>query len=893
MSHWTLLRTLTLGYLGQHPLRSVLVVLLIALGVTVLVATQALGMGINKSIQEGVNPLGSLADLLVVNGEAGMPAELAKKLRNARIDGVKEVTPFVFSRASLFELDNKVIWLIGVELPKGMEKKAEALDSVNSLGVAIKWTHEPKTVRDKLALLVSPPVLISENLAGEMHAKLGNKEAPLHFRIFNAGRKPEVTVLGTVDFSDSSLPLKDSHVVITTLESASLICYPDDPGTINQIAVTLQPGVDKAATQNAIQDWLGTQAQVQTLQDSQGLVSDVTAGLQIGFAIGGAGALVVGLFLVYIVLSVNVAERRHDIGILRAVGATKGQIAGLFVGEAHCMGLVGSALGLPLGWLLGWLAMHPMSQIVSELMVPIDSAHIELPGWLMITALLSGMIVADLAALVPALQAASEEPADAVRRVPRTGSASLVTLQVGAASMLMLLGIALARFRDRLPSRWGMFAGIVALLLGALLTTPLVAKLVGRLIQPLFRYLFGVEGRLAADNLVRSPGRTGLVIAALAATTGLMVQTAGFLRSSHEAIREWLDERIAADLFVTSGSSVTSGGAAIRMREDMREKLKAIDGVEAILPVRFQRLEFAPPNTSGRHGKTSQGDSNTKRIIFLLAIDTQTFVRADDNRPLARSLQQFPQLRQPGKVMVSNNFAALYHVKVGDRFNIPGRRGEVPVEVIGTAVDYTWNRGTIIVDQAWYREEFVDSQVDIFDLFLKPGADVEVVRKEIMERYGASESLFVETRTKVNQDVQDTMRKVYGLAYAQQTVIGVVALLGVVIALFISVLQRRQQLGLLRAVGATRPQILRTVLAEAVLMGIVGAIVGFAVGLLLEWYVLDILLLDESGFIFPMRIAWKEAGIVMGASILLASLAGWWPAYHATRLRIPEAIAYE
>jgi putative ABC transport system permease protein len=276
-----------------------------------------------------------------------------------------------------------------------------------------------------------------------------------------------------------------------------------------------------------------------------------------------------------------------------------------------------------------------------------------------------------------------------------------------------------------------------------------------------------------------------------------------------------------------------------------------------------------------------------------VGLDTRTFVQAGGNRPLARSLQQYSQLREPGKVVVSENFAALYHVKVGDCFTIPGRDHEIPVEVIGTAIDYTWNRGTIIVDLAWYRKEFADKQVDIFDLFLKPGTDVESVRKQIVERYGASEALFVETRGAVNDDIQKTMRQVYGLAYAQQTVIGVVALLGVVIALFISVLQRRQQLGLLRAVGATRPQVLRTVLAEAILMGIVGAIVGFAVGLMLEWYVLDVLLLDESGFSFPMRIPWREAGLVMSASVLLATLAGWWPAYHATRLRIPEAIAYE
>jgi putative ABC transport system permease protein len=141
--------------------------------------------------------------------------------------------------------------------------------------------------------------------------------------------------------------------------------------------------------------------------------------------------------------------------------------------------------------------------------------------------------------------------------------------------------------------------------------------------------------------------------------------------------------------------------------------------------------------------------------------------------------------------------------------------------------------------------------------------------------------------------VRSQLQRIYSMAYAQQIVVGLVALLGVVSALFISVLQRRRELGLLRAVGASRSQILRSVLAEAVLMGIIGAAVGFLVGLILEWYVLDILLFDETGFAFPLKVPWLEAGLVSLLSVVLATLAGLWPAYLATRLGITEAIAYE
>jgi putative ABC transport system permease protein len=410
---------------------------------------------------------------------------------------------------------------------------------------------------------------------------------------------------------------------------------------------------------------------------------------------------------------------------------------------------------------------------------------------------------------------------------------------------------------------------------GSLVSTPLLASLVGRLVQPLFRYSLGLEGRLAADNLVRTPGRTGLVIAALAATGGLMVQTAGFLRSSEGAVHDWLEEKVAADLFVTSGSSLLSGGYSLSMGSRLRRDLESLPEVEVVIPVRYHQIEYH------------------NRMVFLVSLDTQAFRDKAEDRPLARSLARHPRLRLPGTALVSENFAALYKVKVGDRIRIPGRGKMLDLEVIGTMVDYSWNRGTILVDRAWYLKEFGDSQVDVYDVFLAKGADPEAVKARIKKRWGEEDLVLAETRPEVHADVHSVLQRVYSMAYAQQVVVGLVALLGVVSALFISVLQRRRELGLLRAVGASRAQILRSVLAEAILMGLVGAVVGFGIGLLLEWYALDILLLDEAGFIFPMRVPWLEAGVVAGLSVVLATLAGLWPAYHATRLRIPEAIAYE
>jgi putative ABC transport system permease protein len=137
------------------------------------------------------------------------------------------------------------------------------------------------------------------------------------------------------------------------------------------------------------------------------------------------------------------------------------------------------------------------------------------------------------------------------------------------------------------------------------------------------------------------------------------------------------------------------------------------------------------------------------------------------------------------------------------------------------------------------------------------------------------------------------IRRVYSIAYLQETVVGIVAALGVVATLMISVIQRRRELGLLRAVGATQGQVLRSVLFEALLMGLIGSVLGVLFGIMLEWYAVKVILLEESGFRFPLTLPWREAALISALALTTATVAGLLPAARAVRLRIADAIAYE
>ncbi|MHB1424484.1 MAG: FtsX-like permease family protein [Gemmataceae bacterium] len=884
---FALQRSLSLGYLRLHPTRAVLIVLSIALGVATLVATRMLNRSINQQAPAAVNPMAKIADLVVMNAQTGVPRSLAEEIRKAKIPGVRVAEPIVLGRITLPQLDKfgRSVWLFGLDLDKytagGDAERRDARSLAERgnervQGVEVQWIHDPtgaagatRLIWDRLRGRI--PVLAGAKLAQALAAKLPGDDEP--FQALASSKRSNLSLLGTVHFADLNA-LSDDNFLVMDVKAAAGLIFPKRKENVSQINIGIEPGSDLRQVRERLKEHVGDRAEVRTLESNYEAVRDVTAGLELGFDIGGAIALVVGLFLVYNVLSVSVAERRHDIGIMRSVGATRGQAAGLFLGEAALLGLLGSGVGLPLGWGIGWLTLRPLLRFLSEVFVPMGELALQVPPSLLGIALLAGVSTAMLAALIPALQAAAEEPAAAVRRTPPGGKLRHRILHIASILILFLAGAACVVWREQLPRRGGVFAGAVLLFVAALTLIPLATEILGRLLRPAVRSFVRVEGRLAADNLVRSPGRTGIVIAALAATAALVFGLSSFIHSTKETISSWLDDKVAADLFLTCGGSIDSASLTQPMDAHLRDKLTALPEVEAAVGVRFHLLDFRD------------------RIVFMLAMDTGAFAEGSTHA-LARNLDNYPRLREGGTALVSENFAALYGVQPGDHIAIRGRDGMLSLEVIGTMVDYTWNRGTLLVDRAWFNKVFGDDLVDIWDIYLRPGANPNKVRAEIHAKWGRQEAVYGSTRAEMHKSIEDGIDRVYLLGYAQFFIVALVTLLGVVSALFISVLQRRRELGLLRAVGASRGQVLGTVLAEAALMGLFGALIGFVVGLFIEWYTIRVLLLDETGFIFPMLVPWKPAAVVFTLAMVLAALVGLWPAYHATRLRIAEAIAYE
>ena len=886
-------------YLRKRFARGLLVVGSIALGVATLTSSRILNRTLEIAAAEGTTPLGS-GDLFISNGELGVELPLAERLREAAVPGVTAVRPVLVERLSLPGLGDRSAVFVGADFASGPLTDPNGGVTLTPTGegpvldlLAVQAAIQSGDARKAVEIwrrMPGHPVLISQAIQ-DARLAAGQRGKPLTVRY--GSRAVRATPVAVVSVARGSpLEVIGRNFIGTEVVSAARLLRPAgslagaalaggvvspeatetrNPPRVNRIDVALAPGSDVAASRLRVAEVIGERATVRTPEAQGRSTQEIVEGVQIAFTLCSLAAMVVGLFLVYNALAVTVAERRPDIGVLRSLGATRPQVVALFTLLALALGLLGSLLGVPLGTAMARGVLYQFrDELGSWLVNPAIASPLPTLATVLL-ALLAGSATAVFAALVPAIQAATQDPADVVRRAPDPGRAWRGAHRA-ACLALVLGGIAMILARHQLPPRVGAFGGMMVALVGLLLAAPILVGILVRLVNPFLRRVLPVEMRLAADNLLRAPGRTGVVVGALGAGVAVMVQTAGVGRSNEEPVVRWLDNVIRAEKLVFAADLTEATSSQSPLEPGVVAELAEQPGVAGVAGFRYVRPEF------------------NGTVIFLIALDAEVYARETAKRSPAGEPLFRPVAALAGRegCIASDNFLLKHSVKVGNAITLPGPSGPVTLTILDRVVDYSWNRGTLFMDRAVYAKLFRDPRVDLCHVYLKPGDDGAA-----LARFAADRGLTVQDRATVRDFVAELIDRVYLLAYLQQLVVGLVAALGVVTALLISVLQRKRELGLLLAVGATPGQVIGSVLAEALLMGLFGTVLGVLIGLPMEYYVLRVVLPEESGFVFDLVVPWRQVAVVSAGAVLVSALAGLLPALSAVRTRIPEAIAYE
>lgn len=410
--------------------------------------------------------------------------------------------------------------------------------------------------------------------------------------------------------------------------------------------------------------------------------------------------------------------------------------------------------------------------------------------------------------------------------------------------------------------------------LAAVLFAPAMALGLARLLRPALARVRPVEGALAADSLIQAPRRTSGTVAALMLSLALVISLGGLARSSYNSIRDWMRIALNPDLFVTTAESVTA--RSFVFPASLGDELRTVPGVGAVELVRSVRVLV----------------KNTP--IMLVAVDIRDLEKRAKLPAIEGDQDKMYAEAAAGRgVVASENFARLHDAHLGDVLDIPTPTGTLREPIVGIVRDFSDQQGSLLISRDAFVRAWNDDSVNIFRIYLAPGARSAEVRRRILDRFGSRQRLFVLTNADLRNYVSRITDQWFGLTYVQIAVAVLVAVLGIVNALTVSITDRRREIGVLRAVGGLRRQIRHTVWMEASAIGLIGLAMGLALGAVQLYYTLEISRRDlvgmDLGYAYPVTIALALAPVILGAAFLAAI----GPAESAVRGSLVEALEYE
>ncbi len=642
------------------------------------------------------------------------------------------------------------------------------------------------------------------------------------------------------------------------------------PGQLDFVYVKGRAGVSRQALQDQLTNEVGPGFEVvsadQAARDIGAPVRSLLGFLNdalLGFALIG---VVVASFIIFNTFVILVAQRTRELALMRAMGASGRQVIGSVVAEAVAVGLLASALGVALG--LG-LARLLLTVIGSFGFTP-PKGPLVLLGRTITASFVVGVGVTVLASLVPALRAARTPPIAAINDV-RPVAAPLRRRAVFG-GVLLAIGMAVLSYGLVATPRTDFFAkiqvvgiGAFVVLVGAVILTATFARPLARAVGWPLSAGIGVTGTLARGNAMRNPRRTAATAAALVIGLSLVSLVAIFTASAKASVRSAIDSGLSADV-VLSRKSFTTFSPLVA------QQVAKLPQVEAVAPFRFVRSSV-------------NGDA-----VIVAGTDPRTLVRVVNLHLVSGNVEGL----DAGGILLAKDDADHYHVKTGDTVEISSPRGSGPVRVAGIYRSRNFTGGfpvPFIVSLTTYQNALSGAQVDsLAYVKAKPGSTA-AARAEIKQALREPfPNIQVQTRDQFRQTQEHQIDNFLTVMIALLLLSEIIAVIGIINTLALSVFERTHELGLLRAVGMSRRQMRRMVRAEGVIIAVIGGIVGLAIGLLWGWVFTKAL---RAQGVSKFSVPPVEIAIFVAFSVLAGFVAALLPAWRAARLDVLEAIATE
>ncbi|MBN1681571.1 MAG: FtsX-like permease family protein [Anaerolineae bacterium] len=832
-STWLQMARMAWQYLKRRKLRTALTTLAIVFGVALIFAINLIMPSVLDIMKESLESETEVVDLSIVDriGESFDPAPLTETL--LKIDGVEGVSG-VLRRRIILPADNN---------PLGDISRIEMIGVDPATQSAVR-TYD---LREGQMPKAEGEAVVSAELG-----KLGETIA-----VTTANGLKSYTIVGL---------LKDDPTVerlIVTLPDAQTAL--NLVGRVNLLEVAFSAGVDTDKLSSQIEETLGDHYLYNVTSEEEFSFAEVA---YLMLNLFGMIALFMGGFLIFNTFRTVVIERRHDLAMLRAIGATRRQVMQLILIESVLQGVLGTLLGLVLGYLLTLTATDFLGKFLDQFMAVEDLEITFQPGAFAI-AIGMGVLSTLLAGYWPARRAGRTSPLDALR--PMTAS----DLQkANRWSLIIGFGIMVVAVLMLIGSDSSAAFGAILFLIGAVIAGPGLVVPVARLFNPLLTLWFAREGDLARNNLIRQPGRAAITASTLmiGLATFIMVATlvSGIVGFTHDLV----ESNFASDVMLIP-PAIATYSSLVGADENLGNQLRELPEVELVSEL--------------RHAASVKDNLN----LDVFGIDPNTypqvapfiFVKGDPE-------QAYADLSQ-GRTMIMNSFlASSLNLEVGDEFTLPTVEGDQQYRLVGIGNDVlNLKLNAIFISHENLQADFHKSEAIMLMIDLTPGADETAAKAQIESVAQDYPQFTVKLAREYRENMIEAVESSIGIYYTIAILILIPAALGLLNTLTINILERTREIGIVRAVGGSRKQVRRIVIAEALLLGLFGAAVGVLVGVAMSY-----------GFtlVFTM-IGWKvpyvfpAIGII--AAIIIAIMLGLFssilPARNAARLDIIRALQYE
>jgi putative ABC transport system permease protein len=848
-----LLRLISWPYFRKHVLRTALTTAGIVLGVAVFVGMHTANSSVLFAFSRTVDRIAGKTELQVTAGEAGFPEEVLEKVQAAST--VRVAVPVIEAVVDTNLKGQGNLLVLGVDMTGDRTLRDYDLDS-----------GDAAVIDDPLVFLAQPDsIILSKEFADKNHIGVGGRVA-----LGTVEGEKQFTVRGVMKSSGLTSAFGGNLAVMDIYAAQHMF---GRGRSFDRIDLAVKEGRTLKDAEQELTAMLGPGFQVDPPSGRGQQFEAMLAAYSMMVGISSLFALFIGMFIIYNSFAIAVTERRSEIGILRALGATRGQIRWLFLGESAVTGLVGSLAGLAFGVLIARGIAASIGTLISDVYGVAQYAD-ELstsPG-LLVLALAIGIGTSIVAAAIPARNAARVDPVQALQK------GKYQVLSAGESRLRTILGLALGAVSivclNIGGSRPVFYFGYVLAIVVALLVSPLLSLALARTLRPILKWARPVEGALAADSLIQSPRRTSASVAALMLSLALVVAFAGMARASYDSIIDWMETALNPELFIMPSQSIVV--RTMRFPPTMGPEVAAIPGVRRVQMVRDARILFR------------------KTPVMIVSLEVASIAETAQRAPVAGNADDMYRRTAAGEgLMVADNLAQLQHLKLGDILEVPAPKGLIRLPIVGIIVDYSDQQGTIFMDRSLFVRYWNDDSVNVFRVYLNPGAQVPDVRQRILEKFAGQRQVFVLTNHELKGYILKVTDQWFGLTSVQIAVAVLVAILGIVNTLTVSITDRRRELGVLQAVGGLRGQIRRTIWLEALSIGTIGLALGFALGAINLYYILQIVHNDIAGmrldYAFPVSTSLALVPTILGAAFIAAI----WPAESAVHGSLVEALEYE